>query len=79
MTIEDKIMIILGEICGAEEGELEPDMDLFDAGLLDSFGVIQLLVELEEQFGVHLEVDLIPRKKIATPQKIAALIKEMSE
>ena len=28
--MEEKIMAILNDICGADEGELEPDFDLFE-------------------------------------------------
>ena len=29
------------------------DADLFEAGALDSLGFVELLVQLEEEFGVH--------------------------
>lgn len=72
--MEEKVMKILAEIYGAEDGEMEADMDLFEMGALDSFGVVQLLVELEEQLGVTLEMELLSREDIATPSKIAELI-----
>lgn len=78
MEIEDRILHILNDLCGAEEGELEAGADLFEAGLLDSFGVIQLLIELEEAFDLTLDMAAIPREKIATPRKIAALVREAS-
>ena len=51
-------------------------MDLFEEGLLDSFGVIQLLMGLEERFGVTLEMGDLSREEIATPAKIARLVRE---
>jgi D-alanine--poly(phosphoribitol) ligase, subunit 2 len=68
--MEQRIMEILNDICGAQPGELEPDMDLFEAGLLDSFGVVQLLVALEEQLQVVLDIESISREEIATPAKL---------
>lgn len=75
-TIEARVGAILCGLYGAAEGELSRDFNLFDAGLLDSFGVIQLLMELEDAFAVPLNIEDIPREKIATPQKIAELIGE---
>lgn len=72
--MEEKVMALLAEICGAEDGELTPEMDLFEMGLLDSFGVVQLLVELEERFGAVLDIETVSREEIATPAKIIALV-----
>ncbi len=69
----DDILSILTEICGADEGELAPDTALFDEGILDSFGLVQLLVELENQLDVRLDPAALDRAQFATPAKIAAL------
>lgn len=76
MEVENKILAILNELCGAEQGELEHDLDLFDAGLLDSFGVIQLFMELEDAFGISLQIETIARERICTPEKIISLVQE---
>lgn len=75
----EQITEILCDICGAEADELSPDLDLFDAGLLDSFGVIELILALEEAFGISLPIEQIPRARFATPQSIAQLVQEASE
>lgn len=74
--MEEKIMAILNDICGAEDGELEADMDLFEAGLLDSFGVVRLIVELEAQLGISLDIEQLPRGEIATPARIIRLAEQ---
>ena len=43
----ENIIEILNEITGADEGEIQPDTELFAEGVLDSFGLVQLLVALE--------------------------------
>ena len=74
--MEEKIMAILEEVCGAEPGELEPDVELFEEGILDSFGMISLFVEIEKQLGIKLEPTELTREEIATPalilQQVAA-------
>jgi D-alanine--poly(phosphoribitol) ligase subunit 2 len=69
----NQIITLLSAMLGAEEGELEPDLDLFESGLLDSFAVVQLIVELEEKLGVKLAIETLAREDIATPALIAKL------
>ena len=78
MELENKITNILCDLCGGEPDEMEPDLDLFGEGLLDSFGAIQLVMELEKAFSVSLSIEDIPRERIATPGAIAALVRERS-
>ena len=68
--MEAKIMAILNEICGADEGELEQDTDLFEEGILDSFGVISLFVEIEKKLGVKFEPTEDTRDEIKSPALI---------
>ena len=49
------------------------ETELFEEGLLDSFGLVELLVRLE-QFGKTLDVAELTREEISTPAKIAALL-----
>ncbi len=68
----ENIIDIITEISGADEGEIEAGTDLFEEGILDSFGVVQLFVQLES-LGVRLDVAEYDRSQISTPAKIAAL------
>lgn len=69
----DTIIEILNGVCGADEGEITPDTELFDEEILDSFGLVQLLVELENQMNVKLDPAALERAQLSTPAKIAAL------
>ena len=68
----ETIIDIITDISGADEGEIEADTELFDEGILDSFGVVQLFVQLESH-SVRLDVAEYDRSQISTPAKIAAL------
>lgn len=68
----EKIIECLNEITGADAGEITPDTELFEEGILDSFGLVELLVQLEG-FGARLDVANLSREDISTPAKIAAL------
>ena len=43
---QKKILSILSGVCGETLGEDELDLDLFENDLLDSLGLVELLVEL---------------------------------
>ena len=68
----ENIIDIITDISGADEGEIEAGTELFEEGILDSFGVVQLFVQLES-LGVRLDVAEYDRSQISTPAKIAAL------
>ena len=50
--LEEKMLDILEEVCGDDEVRTNRDEDLFALGLLDSMGAIELLVDIEDVFGV---------------------------
>jgi D-alanine--poly(phosphoribitol) ligase subunit 2 len=74
--MENKVLDILEEVCSSDEVREDMDMNLFDAGLLDSLGVIQLLIEIEDVLGVKIEPTEVERNQIETPRKIIKLILE---
>jgi methoxymalonate biosynthesis acyl carrier protein len=51
-----------------------PDADLLGTGLLDSLGLIQLLVHLEEKFGVQISLAEIEIEDLRSVSSIAALV-----
>lgn len=74
--MEDKVLDILENVCSSDEVREDMDINLFDTGLLDSLGVIQLLIELEEALGVKIEPTEVERNQIETPRKIIDLVLE---
>ena len=55
-------------------GELDPDADLLETKVLDSFSIVQLAVFVQEQFGVELEADDLTRANLASISSIVKLI-----
>ena len=69
-NIEEKVLDILEDICDDEAVREERDVDLFDAGLLDSMAAIELLVAIEEDFGVQIAPTAVDRDEMNTANKI---------
>lgn len=76
--MEEKLLDILEAIAGTDEVRNERDLNLFEAGLLDSLGMIELLVEIEEQLGIKIEPTEIERTEMDTVNKILAYISKRS-
>ena len=59
-----------------DTGELlTPQSDLFAAGL-DSMGIMQLLLAIEDRFGVPIDPADLSRANFSCTEKIAALVAE---
>ncbi len=69
-NIEEKVLDMLEDICDDDAVREERDIDLFDAGLLDSMAAIELLVAIEEDFGVQIAPTAVDRDEMNTVNKI---------
>lgn len=74
--VREKILDILTEICGTDEIRRNPDIELFEKGLLDSFGTIELFVAIQEQLDIEVAPTEVDREMWATPNKIISYLEE---
>ncbi len=77
IDMEDTLFSILEDITGTEEVRDNPDVDLFEEGLMDSLATVQLLVEIEGQLGVQVPVSEFDRAQWNTPNKIIEQVKAL--
>lgn len=75
--MEEDLIELIREVLGTEEA-LTPQSDLFAAGL-DSMGIMQLLLAIEDRFGVAMDPADLSRENFSTAEKIAALIGEKQD
>jgi acyl carrier protein len=47
------------EVFGLVSDQVPDDFDLIATGVIDSFGLLQLIASLEEAFGVEIELELL--------------------
>ena len=50
------------------------DADLFENGLIDSLAFVELLMKLEQEFGVSVAVDDLEIENFRTIERIAAFV-----
>ena len=75
--MEDTLFSILEDITGTEEVRENPEVDLFEEGLMDSLATVQLLVQLEGQLDVQVPVSEFDRAQWNTPNKIIEQVKAL--
>jgi len=51
-----------------------PDTDLIESGLLDSMQLVELLLGIEEQFGVRVSIEELDLDDLRTLARIARLV-----
>lgn len=66
MDFENLALEIMEEICETDEIKKDLDLDLFDAGLIDSLSTINIILLLEEKLGVRLQPTDFERNDITT-------------
>ncbi|MBU3851329.1 MAG: D-alanine--poly(phosphoribitol) ligase subunit 2 [Candidatus Paralactobacillus gallistercoris] len=72
--IRNVVMEVLTDLTGSDEITKDPDVNLFETGLLDSMGTVQLLLELQNRLGIDAPVSEFDRTEWATPNKIIAKV-----
>ena len=71
-TTTDRTLEILAEITETDRVRTEPNLPLFDTGLLDSLGIVTLISRLSEEFGLDISPAEFERDDWATPAKLTA-------
>jgi acyl carrier protein len=56
------------------DGELDPEVDLLAAQIVDSFSIIQLAMFIQERFNIELEPEDLVRANLARLSSIVALV-----
>jgi len=73
--MEEKVLDMLIEVTGSDDIAEEKDADLFEAGLLDSLGIIEVLLKIEEIFGLKLQPTDLEREDMATVNNLVEYLK----
>ncbi|CYW47749.1 D-alanine--poly(phosphoribitol) ligase subunit 2 [Streptococcus suis] len=76
MDVKETILNIIEELFMEDVSEMM-DEDLFDAGVLDSMGTVELIVELESRFNITVPVSEFGREDWNTANKIISGVVEL--
>lgn len=70
----EQVLEIFIEVTGNDEIAEDLDLNLFDAGLLDSLAIIEVLLQIEEKLGIKLQPTDLEREDMSTVNKLAEFL-----
>ena len=76
MDIKSEVIEIIDELFMEDVSDMMNE-DLFDAGVLDSMGTVELIVEIENRFDIRVPVTEFGRDDWDTANKIVEGIAEL--
>lgn len=74
--MEEKLLTILERICDDDVVREDLELDLVGEGLMDSIAVVELIVAIEEEFGVTLSPTEYEKEDWSTVRKIEKILLE---
>ncbi|WP_439425603.1 D-alanine--poly(phosphoribitol) ligase subunit DltC [Oenococcus alcoholitolerans] len=74
--MEKDVLEILKNICGEDLSD-QMDDNFFDSGLIDSMATVDLVLALQEKFGINVPVSEFDRSQWDTPNKVIERVKEL--
>lgn len=66
MDFERLATSIMTDICETDDIVDEPDMDLFEAGLIDSLSTINIILAIEDKLDIQLQPTDLDKKDVST-------------
>ncbi len=73
--MEDKILEMLEELCGDSVVREDVNINLLEEDLIDSLDYTELLVSIEDEFGIVMSPSEFTRDQMDTPAKIISQVK----
>lgn len=77
MNFEESVLNILAEVAENDIVKENPDIEIFEEGIIDSFATVGLLLEIQNNLGIDVTISDFDRDEWATPNKIIAVLKEL--
>jgi D-alanine--poly(phosphoribitol) ligase subunit 2 len=76
MSISEQVMALVARVAETDEVGRNPDLPLYESDILDSMKTVDLIVSLEESFGIEISPAELDREQWATPRKIVAYMEQ---
>ena len=72
--IKEQVLEMLEEICEDEVVREDLDINMKEEGLMDSLAFVEMLVKIEEIFGLSIAPKEVTYEEIDTPNKVISYI-----
>ncbi len=78
-SIQESILDILKKMKTDSLEQIQPSTDLFGAGVLDSFGMLQYIDMLEQKFSIRIPVEELIPQNLWSVEATQAMILRLSK
>ncbi|MGX7079577.1 D-alanine--poly(phosphoribitol) ligase subunit DltC [Gemella parahaemolysans] len=72
--VKEQVLEMLEEICEDEVVREDLDINMKEEGLMDSLAFVEMLVKIEEIFGLSIAPTEVTYEEIDTPNKVISYI-----
>ena len=79
MEIQQKLLDFITSNFMVEEDEIELDVSMIDAGIIDSFGLVEIADFMEKEFNMKITEDMMTRDNFGSVYKIVDFIKRETQ
>ncbi|MBF0812746.1 MULTISPECIES: D-alanine--poly(phosphoribitol) ligase subunit 2 [Staphylococcus] len=77
MEFREQVLDLLTEVAENNVIKENPDIELFEEGIIDSFQTVGLLLEIQNRLDIEVSIMDFDRDEWATPNKIVAVLEEL--
>jgi acyl carrier protein len=74
--IQDKLLDFITQSFFVEKDDIELEKSLMDTGIIDSAGLIEIVVFIEQEFSMVVDDDQMTRENLGSVVKIVNFIKK---
>lgn len=77
MSFREEVLNLLASVAENDIVISNPDILLFEEGIIDSFQTVGLLLEIQNQLGIEVSIMDFDRDEWATPNQIVAVFETL--
>lgn len=77
MEFRERVLNILAEVAEDDIVKEQPDIEVFEEGIIDSMQTVGLLLGIQNQLGIEVSVMDFDRDEWATPNKIVDVLNDL--
>jgi D-alanine--poly(phosphoribitol) ligase subunit 2 len=76
MEFREQVLDLLADVSENNIVKDQPDIEIFEEGIIDSFKTVELLLEIQNKLDIEVSIMDFDRDEWATPNKIVAVLEQ---
>ncbi|GAA6819529.1 D-alanine--poly(phosphoribitol) ligase subunit 2 [Staphylococcus lloydii] len=76
MEFREQVLDLLADVSENNIVKEQPDIEIFEEGIIDSFKTVELLLEIQNKLDIEVSIMDFDRDEWATPNKIIAVLEQ---